>query len=296
MSRVEQPSRRRVVTLGALLAGGALLVLAARLVIAHLVLTFGVDRDVGITLRAKVPVDVSFERSVDVGFSQPLASQIVLRDPIRFSMDHALQVPIDLQVDVPIDTDVFVDQTIHVSLQAPIDVVLTERELSLDRLTLPIDTSVLVDDEIPIDLVVPIDTSVSSVLGLSVPVKANLPIHVKIPIKQRVHIKDTLDVAVSHLRAPLHLVVPIVADLPIKQGIHVTGQVHVPIHRTVPVRFDRVSIQPAPEPIPVTVTLPDKVPVQLSTAIAPVVNLSGEVPVTLGPVRIKAGDVSLGVE
>ena len=293
---MERRSRRRVVTLGAIVAGGALVVVAARLAIAHLVLTFGVDREVAVSLRGKVPVDVSFERSLDVGFSQPLASQIVLREPIRFSMDHALNVPIDLQVDVPIDTDVFVDQTIHVSLQAPVDVVLTEHELSLDRLTLPIDTSVLVDDEIPIDMVVPIDTSVSSVLGLSVPVKANLPIRMKIPIKQRVHVKDTLDVAVSHLRAPLHLIVPIVADLPIKQGIHVTGEIHVPIHRTIPVRFDHVSIQPDPEPIPVTVTLPSNVPVRLTTAVAPVVNLSGEVPVTLGAVRIKAADVVVGVE
>jgi hypothetical protein len=291
-----RPSRRRSVVLGALLVGGCIALVTAWRVLPRVVVTIGIERDVGISLPAHLPVDVSIDKAVEVGFSEPLDSQIVLRDPIRFSMDHALEVPIDLQVDVPIDTDVLVDQTIHVSLEAPIDMPLTDQELSLGRLTIPVDTSILVDDEIPIDIVVPIDSSVSSVLGLSVPVKANLPVRMKVPIKQRVHVKDTLDVAVRDLHARLHVVVPISADLPLKQAIHVTGQVHVPIHRTVPVRFDRVSIQPAPEPIPVTVTLPQKVPVRLSASMVPVVNLAGEVPVKVGPLRIKPAGVALGVE
>lgn len=290
-----KPLSRRF-TLGAALLGGILAAFAAWRLLPHVVVKIGIDRDVGILLQGPLPVDVSIDQSVDVGFAEPLDSQVVLRDPIRFSMDRALEVPIDLQVDVPIDTDVFVDQTIHVSLQAPVDVPLTEHELSLDRLTIPIDTSVLVDDEIPIDLTVPIDATISSVLGVRVPVKGNLPVRMKVPIKQRVHVKDTLDVAVHDLHARLQIVVPIEADLPLKQAIHVTGQVHVPIHRTVPVRFDRVSIQPAPEPIPVTVRLPQKVPVHLSASMAPVVSVSSEVPVKIAPLRVKPTDVAVGIE
>jgi hypothetical protein len=262
----------------------------------HFVLQVGVPWGVVARPTGDLPVHVTIDGGVEVGFTQPLESTIVIRDPIHVAIDRAVTVPLDLQVDVPIDTMVMVDQVIDVAMKAPLDVVITERELQLEHLTVPIDTSVLVDDKIPIDTIVPIDSAVTSVLGLSVPVKANLPIHLVVPIKQPVHIHDTIQLAVTQLRAPLHMVVPITAKVPIKQGVHVTGEIHVPIHRTIPVTLGALSITPTPEPIHVTVALPEATPVHLTATLSPTITLPEPVQVGLDPIRIDTKDVSIGVK
>jgi hypothetical protein len=262
----------------------------------HFVALVGVPG--GIVARAvgNLPIRVELDGGVQVGFTQPLESTIIIRDPIHVAIDRAVTVPIDLQVDVPIDTTVAVDQVIDVSLQAPVDVVITERELQLDRLTVPIDTSVMVDATIPVDTIVPIDSAVTSVLGLSVPVKANLPIRMAVPIKQPIHIHDTIQLAVTKLHAPLHMTVPITAKVPIKQGIHVTGEIHVPIHRTIPVTLGALSITPTPDPLRVTVSLPEATPVNLKATLTPTVELPEPVQIKLDPIRIDTKDVTVGVK
>src|ERR1700759_896941 len=129
-------SRRRVLTLVGVVAGGVALVVAARVLLQHLVVTLDLDRAVAVSLAGKLPLDVGIDKSMTVDFSQPIDSRIVLHGPIRFSMEKPLEVPVDLDVDVPIDTDVFVDQTLDIAVQAPLDVVLTERDLSLEHLAI----------------------------------------------------------------------------------------------------------------------------------------------------------------
>jgi hypothetical protein len=116
-----------------------------------------------------------------------------------------------------------------------------------------------------------------------------------VPIKQPVHIRDTIELAVTKLHAPLHMTIPITAKVPIKQGVHVTGQIQVPIHRTIPIALGALSIHPAPEPLHVTVTLPPSVPVHLAATLAPAVSLPDPVPIELGPIRIESRDVTFGV-
>jgi hypothetical protein len=136
--------------------------------------------------------------------------------------------PVPLQdVEVPVDATIVLDGAIDVDVEVPFEAVLTAKDLGLERLTVPIDTAVLVEETIEIATTVAIDASVTSVLGVSVPVKGNLPIRATVPIRQKVRVKDTIEVSVEALRIPLRAVVPLRTKVPIRQPIKVNGRVRL---------------------------------------------------------------------
>jgi hypothetical protein len=112
----------------------------------------------------------------------------------------------------------------------------------------------------------------------------------------RANVRDTLELSVKKLRAPLHMTIPIAAKVPIKQGVHVTGQIRVPIHRRVPISLGALVIRPSPEPLHVTVSLPEAVAVHLSATLTPTVSMPDPVALQLEPLRIESHDVKVGVE
>jgi hypothetical protein len=290
------PLRRRGRAIGIGVAGLVTVVLAARYACSHLVVRFEVARDVAITAPPEIPLALRLDKEMVVDLSSALDAKIVLDDSLHISVDHDIQVPVDLDVDVPIDTTVMVDQMLDLDVAVPVDTVLTERELNLDRITIPIDTYVLVDDDLAIDTFVPLDTTVSSVMGVSVPVKGNIPIKLTVPIKKRMHVKDVLTVAAHDLSAPLHMTLPIKTKVPIHQPIHVTGRMHVPVHQTIAIHLDPMAIKVSGAAIPVRVQLPEHVPVRVAAAIDPEIHLPERMPVQLGTVEVKASDVHFAMQ
>ncbi|MGH7434088.1 MAG: hypothetical protein ACRENE_00270 [Polyangiaceae bacterium] len=146
-------------------------------------------------------------------------------------------------VEVPIDAMVSLEGAIDVNVEVPVEAVLTGRELGLERITVPIDTSVMIDEQIEIDTTVAIDTTVTSLLGVSVPVKANLPIRMRVPIRQRVRVKDSIDITLADVRVPLRAVVPLRAKVPIVEPIAVKGKVR--LADGLPVKIGEIRIRPS---------------------------------------------------
>jgi hypothetical protein len=152
--------------------------------------------------------------------------------------------PVSLEgVEVPVDATIVLDGAIDVDVEVPFEAELTGKDLGLERLTVPIDTSVLVEESIEIATTVAIDSSITSVLGVSVPVKGNIPIRATVPIRQKVHVKDTIEVAVEALRIPLRAVVPLRTKVPIRQPIKVSGRVR--LADGAPVQLGAVRIKAA---------------------------------------------------
>jgi hypothetical protein len=152
--------------------------------------------------------------------------------------------PVTVQnVEIPVHATVVLDGAIDVDVQVPVEAVLTGRDLGLERLTVPIDTSVLIDEPIDIDTTVSIDTTVTSVLGVSIPVKANLPIKARIPVRQRVRVKDTVEITLADVRVALHAVVPLRARVPIRDPIGVKGTVR--LADGLPVQLGSIRIKPS---------------------------------------------------
>jgi hypothetical protein len=145
-------------------------------------------------------------------------------------------------VELPVEADILLG-ALDVDVAVPVEAVLTARELGLDRLTVPIDTTVPIDEEIAIETTVAIDTTVTSVLGVSVPVKGNLPIKTKVPVVQRVRVKTTIEISVGDLRVPLRAVIPLRAKVPMPDPIHVSGKVR--LSESMPVRLGSIRIRPS---------------------------------------------------
>ena len=180
----------------------------------RVVVTIDLDADLPVTLKGIIPFSTRLEKRVDATIAQEVQAEAMLGDSLSVQLDERLSIPIRLDIDVPIDTKIAIDDSLDVELIAHVMTTLTDKELKLDELTIPLDTEVFVDDVVHLKTVIPLDTTVQSVLGIDVPVKANLPIEIDVPIKQKMRIRDTLRVKVRGLRAPLkpvsytHLTLP----------------------------------------------------------------------------------------
>ena len=88
-----------------------------------------------------------------------------------------------------------------------------------------------------------IDTTVTSVLGIAVPVKANVPVKTTVPIRQRERVKETVEIGVGHLRIPLRAVIPLKAKVPLTEPLRVSGKVR--LAEALPVQLGAVRIKAA---------------------------------------------------
>jgi hypothetical protein len=196
-------------------------------------------------------------------------------------------------MNVPVDTSMRIDQTIDVVMTVPIDVVLTERELDLTKLEIPIDTELYIDDVIPIELVIPIDTEVETALDMKVPVKAKIPVEVKVPIKQKVRVRDTLRVGVPKLRVPLRMQVPVKAQVPIHQDVRVRGEVEVPVKRKVSVPIKQVMRPDLGDEVAAQVTLVGTLPAEITADLHTEVTMDQAIPTRIGEIRLDVGEVTI---
>ena len=271
-----------------LLAGAA----ALRWAMAELQLRLRIG-EVAVLMPAELPVRATIARPLEVSIDQRIAARVRLGE-LAVPIDETIEVPLKLTIDIPIDTEFAVDQNVPVSMTVPLDLVLTERELDLSKLEVPIDTDIYVDDEIDVDALIPIDTEVTTALGIRVPVKMQVPVHTKLPVRQKVHVRDTLHIGLKKLRVPLKMNVPVRATLPLKQRLRVKGNVRAPIDRRIRVPIRQTLHPKLAEPLDAVVELESKVPATLGKELQAKIAFDRAVPARLGTVQINAEDVAIG--
>jgi hypothetical protein len=258
----------------------------------HLVIRLELDDDVQVALREAVPFRTAIEQRVDVTIDQGFQTKVKLGE-FAIDLNERVDIPLRMKVEVPIDSSVRIDQPLDISIDVPIDTVLSEKELDLNQLTIPIDQNVFIDDTILLDIVVPIDTTVTTTLGVRVPVKANLPIKMKVPIKQPLHVRDSLKLKLRNVRVPLKMVVPVHAQVPLNQSFRVRGSVTVPIDQTVQVPI-RKTIRPSvSSELPVSVVLSGKLPALIKAKFDSAAAIDGIMKTRLGPVQFGAKHLTL---
>jgi hypothetical protein len=272
--------------------GGAAVATTAVLAVRGSQLVLTLDEDIPVRLRGSVPLRAKIAQRVDVQVEEELTATVKL-GRMEIPIDETFQVPLDFRLSVPIDTAMHVDQMIDVAMTVPVDVVLTERELDLRKLEIPIDTELFIDDQIPIELEIPIDTEVETTLGIKVPVKARIPVKVLVPIRQKVRVRDTLRVGVPKLRVPLHMQVPVKAQVPIKQAVRVTGQVDVPVKQKINVPVRKVMRPDLGDEVVAQVKLLGKLPAELAGDIDTKITMDHAVPTRIGEIRLDVGSVSI---
>lgn len=278
------------------LAASALFVTACVLTIFWLknnvIIRLELDDELSVSVRGKVPIRTAIEQTVDVSIAEDVETTVKL-GTVAIDLNEQVDVPLRMNIRVPIDSEVQIDQALDLALSVPIDTVLSEKELDLNQLTIPIDQKVFINDTIHLDVVVPIDTTVTTTLGVRVPVKANLPVKVKVPIKQAVQVRDSLKLKLKNVRVPLKMVVPVRTKLPLKETFRVRGTITAPIDQTVRVPL-RKTIRPTLGPeLPVSVTLAGKFPALIKATLDSTVAIDAPVQTRLGPIRVGARDVAL---
>ncbi len=110
-----------------------------------------------------------------------------------------------------LDTDVIISDKLKIMVNEKLTVPLKI------KLEIPLDDDVVVETVLNLDLLVPIDTEVTTLGGISLPVKANVPIKTKVPIKQIMHISGKLNVLVDQ---------PV--NIPVNQNVTASINAHVP--------------------------------------------------------------------
>jgi hypothetical protein len=294
---VEPVTRRRLSwTLPLTLLGAVVLGVMGLWLMGKLVISLDLDRDVQVGLHARLPFTTRVNQELQVQLDHEISADVQLGKELTVPIDEVLQIPIDIVLDVPIDSEVQVDQTIELELEVPIDTVLTQKELKLEKMRIPIDTEVFVDDVVKLSTVVPLDTTVTTVLGMQIPVKANLPVNLEIPIHQKMRVRDTLDIGVDDFRAPLRMTLPVRASVPFKQKLRVKGEIRVPFKRTLAVHVKHAIVAPVTDKMQATVKLHGALPVKLDAELRGDVEVAEDVPVRLGTIRLRPEAVQLTLE
>lgn len=264
--------------------------------ISHLVILLDVAKEVNVDFNSKIPVSAKIEKDIDIQVPQRFKANVFINQRLEVPLNETLELPLNMTVNAPIEADVLVDQVLDLKVDVPIDLTLTEKELNIEKLQIPLDSELFVDDTLPIETTIPLDTSVKTVFGIRIPVKANIPVKMIVPIKQKIRVKDEITLGVKQLRAPLKIVVPIRAQVPIKQMIHIVGTVKVPIKQTLPIHVKQVIGTTIQHPIPVSVTLGNRIPISLNATFDSDVKVNGTVPIQLGTLSIKKEGVRVKVQ
>jgi hypothetical protein len=116
-----------------------------------------------------------------------------------------------VQIILNLDTDVIISDKLKIMVNEKLYVPLKV------KLEIPLDDDVVVETVLNLDLVIPIDTEVTTLGGISLPVKANVPVKTKVPIKQIMHISGKLNVLVDQ---------PV--TIPVNQNVTASINAHVP--------------------------------------------------------------------
>ena len=235
---------------------------------AHLVFLLDVEKQVNVGFNATIPVSAKIKKDIEIQLPQQFSANILIDKHLTIPLDETLEVPLNMTVTAPVEADVLVDQVLDLNVDVPIDVVLTPKELTLEKLRIPLDTELFVDDTVQIETTLPV----------------------------KIRVKDEITVAVKDFRAPLKMVTPIRAQVPVKQMLHIVGTVKVSIQQTLPIHVKKVIGTTISDAVPVSIAMGNKLPISLEATFDSDVKIEGIVPIQLGTLHIKRDSVRVKVK
>lgn len=284
------PAMRR--TLAGIALGIALAAAAAAFALNRLALRITPAGEVAVTMQGALPFRARLGQPLTIALDDRVNAEVQL-DQLEIPIDETLIVPINMQLDAPVEAEVAVAQDMDLALVVPVQTVLTERELDLRSIEVPIDTELFVDDAIDVDFTLPIDTEVETTLGLRVPVKVDVPIKTRVPIRQKVRVRDTLEIGVPKLRIPLNVKLPVRVKFPLTQTFTVKGRVRAPLHQRIAVPI-RQTIRPKlGSPIAATVKIDGHVAARLEAEFDGEATIARPVQTRIGGLAIDASAVTI---
>lgn len=180
-------------------------------------------------------------------------------EKINVRMDSTISVPVNTVMEIYLNEDVMIDEIFDIKTVVPVSIVLTEKEVRLTNLEVPIETDIPIDEMIMVDTVIPIDATLKTYAGFPVKVKGNIPIKAAIPVRQMIHIKKNIVIDLARFKMALNMDLPIAIQAAINQPIKIKSTIPVEINETVKI--------PINAEIPVEILGPFKASIDVNEAI-----------------------------
>lgn len=172
-----------------------------------------------------------------------------LEYPASVAIRHELKVPLREKLIVPVDAKVKINTIVHSTVNIPLELTLSEKDLGIDTLSIEVDQQMMIEDELELDVkdlldsMVDLDKSWVDRLRNSLPLKKKA----KLKINQPLRIKGRLTPHVRGVNIKLKKDISVTLDVPINQEVQAKGEatvtlikeVSAPINASVPVILDQ---------------------------------------------------------
>ena len=178
---------------------------------------FKMKKGVRASIDSKFLVDIAFNHQFQVRFNKNIPLDIPIKAKLNVPIDETFNIPITDSFSVKLDRLFFIDETIRVHSELPIDTSVQTRFMGMD---------------------------------ISLPIKGSVPIDIAFPLKQEMGIKGEL---LLHMTEPLPVTVQHMLEVPIdlvvKGILPVDEVIAVPIDTTME---GEIAIR---DPLPCTIEL-----------------------------------------
>lgn len=207
------------------------------------------DPDQQIWVTKEVPLSASVDEPVNIRILNPLLTTIRVLDPLRINLAETFDVPLIMELLVPFDTEFFMNDTLDLEFDLPVDLMLTQKEMPLNNLVIPFNQKLYIDDSLAVDFSIPMSSKLKAALrskgkGIGMWVKGDIPVQAVIPIKQHLQVIDTIIMSAQDYNVPLRTIIPVKAQVPIKQAVRVSGELLVPVNQKVSIPLSKVVTTP----------------------------------------------------
>lgn len=207
------------------------------------------DPNQKIWVTEEVPLSAGIDDPVSIRILNPMYTTIRVLDPLRINLSETFEVPLVMEILVPFDTKFFMDDTLELEFDLPVDLLLTQSEMPLENLIIPFNQKLFIDDSLAVDFSIPMSSKLKAALrkkgkGIGMWVKGDIPVQAVIPIKQHLQVIDTIVMSAQGYEVPLRTTIPVKAMVPIKQAVRVSGELLVPVSQTVSIPLSKSVTAP----------------------------------------------------
>jgi len=208
--------------------------------------------DQKIWVTEKVPLQADIDSPVTIRILDPLYTMIKVLDPLKIRLNESFDVPLIMNLLVPLNTEFYMNDTLDLAFDLPVDILLTQAEMPLNGLVVPFNQRLFIDDSLAVDFSIPMDSKVRTALrdkgkGIGVFINGEIPVKATIPIHQYLTVKDTIIINAQDYKVPLKTIIPVKAQVPIRQWVRVSGEITVPVNQTVSIPLSKVVTTPVLE-------------------------------------------------
>src|SRR4051812_11487505 len=135
----------------------ALLFMGSVWLVSNLIIGMNIDKPVKIKIDGSVPLTAAIDSAIGIKLLDELHTKIKVTDPLEINLNETLDVPLKMNLTVPLNTDVFMDQTLHLQFDLPVDIQLDQTEMPLQNLKIPFNKKLHINDSLAVDFSIPLD-------------------------------------------------------------------------------------------------------------------------------------------